>query len=477
MDDDRTLFKQLFDLVEGAVSPPLDRLVRSDEFADVTATWVRREQQIRRNAPKPNWPDLGQFAPAAVARSVARSMGPVVEGLAARASGPEAIDPSRWLPEPLAEKVRLETDRAVRRMRNGIAYLADDNPPLVAQTPRDLVWQNGKVCLYRYRSEQRRYRTPLLLVMSLVSKAYIFDLRPGSSFVEVLLDSGLDVYMLDWGVPDAAESQQTLELYCDQLLPDAVAQVVADSGSADLSLLGYCLGGVLTLLYAAAHLDAPIANLAVVATPVDFHKVGPMASMLRRGRLDVDDLLDETGNVPPEVLLQSFRMLDPLGDLSGLVGLLDRLWDDGHVLAYRTVTEWAHDQIPFPGALLRQLVRLFNRDNGFINDTVVYGGRRVSIADISCPVLCVQAERDHITPAESSDVLVDLVGSADTTKMSLPAGHVGIITGRRARTETMPAMAAWFVERSAPLTRRRTRPPKSGQAKAPSAARRPRRTS
>jgi polyhydroxyalkanoate synthase len=85
--------------------------------------------------------------------------------------------------------------------------------------------------------------------MSLVSKSYIFDLRPGASFVEVLLDQGLDVFMLDWGVPDERDAGNTLETYCDDYLPRAVRATLQASGARDVTVLGYCLGGVLTLLY------------------------------------------------------------------------------------------------------------------------------------------------------------------------------------------------------------------------------------
>jgi polyhydroxyalkanoate synthase subunit PhaC len=448
--EDRTLFKQFFDAMENAVSPNLDKWVRSDQFADATANWIKWQRHLHGNQSRPEPP----VKPREILRVLARAMMPIADGIDARLASPatqaatNADTSDDSTDDDASQRLRGDLDRSARRLRNGIVYFADADLPPVAQTPRDVVWQDGKARLYRYRSDERRHRTPLLLVMSLVSKAYIFDLRPGASFVEVLRDSGLDVYMLDWGTPDTRESDNTLETYVDEMIPDAVDAVLRESGAPDVSILGYCMGGVLALLYAAGHLDAPIRNLAAVATPVDFHKAGPMSTMLGRGRLDVDDIIDDTGNVPPATMLQSFQMLDPLGDVSGVVGLLDRMWDDDFIVAYRTITEWAHDQIPFPGDLLRQMVRLLNRDNGIVNDSLIFGDRPVSVGDITCPMLIVQADRDHITPPESSAPLGDLVGSTDLTRMVLPAGHVGIISGRTARAKTMPAMAAWFVERS-----------------------------
>ena len=292
--------------------------------------------------------------------------------------------------------------------------------------------------------------------MSLVSKSYIFDLRPGASFVEVLLDHGLDVFMLDWGIPDEREAGNTFETYCDDYLPRAVQATLHASGARDATVLGYCLGGVLALLYVGGHLDDPVRNLALVATPTDFHHVGPMSSMAASGRLEVDDFLDQSGNVPADAIVSSFRMLQPLGDLSSYVNLWHNLWDDEYLSSHQAIMGWAHDQIPLAGAFTRQMIRMLTRDNAIVNDSVVLGGRHVRVRDIACPVLSVMAEDDHITPPRAVGPLIDLVGSADKTEMRLPARHVGIIYGRRAVTKTMPAIAQWIVARSGPRRRART---------------------
>jgi polyhydroxyalkanoate synthase len=288
----------------------------------------------------------------------------------------------------------------------------------------------------------------VLLVMSLVSKAYIFDLRPGSSFVEVLLDHGLDVFMLDWGVPDERDAENTLETYCDEYLPAAVEATCTAAGSDDLTMLGYCFGGTLAMLYAAGHDDAPLRNLAVVATATDFTQLGPMSTVLAPGRLDADDLVDETGNVPAETITHGFRLLKPLGDVATYADLCANLWDDDYLESYQAIFGWARDQIPFPGATMRQVIRMFTRGNAIVDDTVRFGGRDVRFENITCPMLCVLSEQDHITPPEAVGPLLELVGSKDTTELRFPSGHVGLIVGRTAVRRNMPAIAAWIAERS-----------------------------
>ena len=119
----------------------------------------------------------------------------------------------------------------------------------LTQTPKETVWSAEKVELWRYPSDRRTIRTPLLFVHSLVSRSYVFDLVPGNSFVETMVDRGFDVYLVDWGVPDELEAGNTLETYTDGYLPTIVARGRASiSGSPDVNVFGYCFGGVLSLL-------------------------------------------------------------------------------------------------------------------------------------------------------------------------------------------------------------------------------------
>src|SRR5581483_8915106 len=176
-------------------------------------------------------------------------------------------------------------ERKILRTRNGLAYLAGANRPAMAQTPRDLVWQRDKARLWRYRSEERRWGPPILIVHSLVSKSYILDLLPGTSLIGYLLGEGFDVFLLDWVPPDPADAENTLETYADDYIPAATDAVLDEAGADEVTLIGYCFGGVLTLLVLAAHRDLPVRNLMVMATPCDYREMGFMSNMFRAGRL------------------------------------------------------------------------------------------------------------------------------------------------------------------------------------------------
>ena len=121
----------------------------------------------------------------------------------------------------------------------------------IGVTPKDVVWTHRKTTLYRYRSTRRTHALPVLLVFALINRPDIFDLRPGNSFVEYLLEEGYDVFLLDWGVPGDEDADMGLDNYvCDEL-PWAMRETLRASGQDELSLLGWCIGGTIVAMHAA----------------------------------------------------------------------------------------------------------------------------------------------------------------------------------------------------------------------------------
>jgi poly[(R)-3-hydroxyalkanoate] polymerase subunit PhaC len=351
-------------------------------------------------------------------------------------------------PTDLAARIRRDVERSVLRARNGIKYVTGIGRPPVGLSPKDTVWSRDKVQLWRFHNKARRYRPPLLLVMSLVSRSYIFDLRPGNSVVEYLLNQGLDVFGLDWGIPDEVEAGNTLETYCDDYLPRAVAATCAEAKTKDVTVLGYCFGGILSLIFGAAHPEAPVRNLISVATPFDNSKANAFVRVLDEGRLEPEELFDETGNVPPDVIASGFRLARPTAELSSYANLWENLWNDEFVLGYQTMDQWARDQIPFPGACFAQTTRMLNRENRLAKNTMRLGGRPINLKKIKWPFLNVIAEKDHLAPIEAASPLTAAVGSKDVEELRIPAGHVGLFVGRSAQKLALPKITEWIHRRS-----------------------------
>ena len=346
----------------------------------------------------------------------------------------------------------LQTDvvkRNLDRYQRGMDVLLDRDPPVVGATPKEIVYSKGTLRLYRYRPmTDEVYRIPVVLVMSLISKPYILDLSPGQSLVEYLLREGFDVFMLDWGVPRPEDSRLGLEYYVLESLPRNVEEVQKVTGEREVSLLGYCMGGLFTLMYNGIFHDAPVANMICAATPVDFDGMGLLRRWSDRRWFDVDRLVDTLGNIPPDLILRSFEMLRPAQRWAEYARLLDNLWNDLYVKNYRLFNRWIYDQIPFPGEAYRQFTKELMWENKLMKGQLTLDGRRVDTKAITCPVLHIMAQHDNIAPFDATQPLSTIVGSEDKEDVILKGGHVSLVAGRNAWFRLWPKLSEWLSVRS-----------------------------
>ncbi|MHB8576955.1 MAG: alpha/beta fold hydrolase, partial [Dehalococcoidia bacterium] len=216
---------------------------------------------------------------------------------------------------PMLRAWQAEMQRSLLQTTKTFEVLTSQQSARVGLTPKDVIWKKGVSALYHYRATTETVRPlPLLMVHSLISKPYILDLIPGNSFIEYLVSQGFDVYLIDWGTPRLEDKHLRLESYALDLIPECIDVMLETAGAEEFSLFGYCMGGLLALLYAATHPDAPIRNLITLATPVDFKNMGLQG--LWAQDLNVDRLVETFGNVPANMLMQSFRMLKPASEVS-----------------------------------------------------------------------------------------------------------------------------------------------------------------
>jgi len=357
--------------------------------------------------------------------------------------------PATLNPADLLTRVNRDVERSILRARNGIRYVRGSHRPALGMTPKEVVWKRDKAELWRYSGGDRRYGPPVVIVHSLVSRSYILDLRPGNSTVEYLTKAGLDVFMLDWGVPDELDADNDLERYVGWYLPRALDAARRVSGHEEVTLAGYCLGGVLAALYAAGHNDANVRNLILMATPVDYSEMGAMVALLREGRLEPDKLIDDTGNVPADALYSGFYMLAPTVEVAQKATLLENLWNDEFVDGFQAMATWSRDHVPFPGAAFRQLVDLLVRQNILMTGSMPLGPRVVDLAAVRGNVLNAMAERDNVVPPPAVEPVMQLVGDpARREELRLPGGHVTFGTGKSAFKHTMPKLTGWIIDHS-----------------------------
>ncbi|MFN3431133.1 MAG: class III poly(R)-hydroxyalkanoic acid synthase subunit PhaC, partial [Candidatus Sericytochromatia bacterium] len=359
-------------------------------------------------------------------------------------------DPTMLTTVDWIEKARAEFEKNLKRTEAAARYALQPQTAQVGQTPKDIVWTKNKAKLYRYHAQgERRHATPLLLVYALINKPYILDLAPGNSFVEYLVGQGYDVFMLDWGVPGEEDAGLTLDDYVLDYIPRAVKAVLKASGQSEFSLLGYCQGGTLSTLYAAAHPEAPIKNLILLTTPVDFDNAGLYTEWLNPKHFNVDRVAEAFPLVPADMLQLGSKLLKPLQNYVGPYMMLwDRLDDADFVQGWHVMNTWVDDGIPFAGAAYRQWVKDFYQGNKLIKGEVVLGGKQILLENIRCSLLVVYATLDHIVPQCQALPAMDLVGSDDKQALPVKAGHVGVVAGRSAKRNFFPQLDEWLSARS-----------------------------
>lgn len=348
----------------------------------------------------------------------------------------------------LFDQARTAFDRALQRNVKGLGYFASPAPVLGA-SPKDLLIQRGTMNLYHYRPmTDEVYRVPILLVMATTNRGYIFDMVPGQSLVEFLLKAGFDVFMLDWSPPRADERGLRIEDYVLDFLPSAIERVQQETGEADFTIAAYCFGGVLSLLWAALHPQAPMKNLVCFTTPIDFTQMEMFQAWADKRFFDVDRLVDTFGNCPADYLYSAFDMLRPGARIAGNIRLVDNLWNDEYVKSFRMFDRWASDMLPLAGEYFRQTVKALLWDNRLHHRTMEVGGRAVDLGVITAPFLHVTAEHDHIVPSGASAPLIDMIGSADKEQVTLKGGHVSLVAGGNAIRRLWPKLVDWLGARS-----------------------------
>ncbi|MCJ2176958.1 alpha/beta fold hydrolase [Novosphingobium album (ex Hu et al. 2023)] len=349
--------------------------------------------------------------------------------------------------EDIARRIELEIDRALKRNIRGLDFLIADREP-VGTMPKSAIYRSGTAVLYRYEPVlDEVYRKPLLIVSPPSNRGYIFDLAPGQSFVEYMLRRGYDIYNLDWNPPRRDEAELGLSDYVNRFLPESLAAIAGITGEKGISLAGYCMGGTLAVMHAALHPKA-IRNLIAFATPLDFNFMKLFQSWADKRYFDVELLVSKLGIIPADVMLGAFDLSRPANRTAGRMTLWNNMWNDDFVKSYRMFDRWAAETLPLPGAYFRELITQLMWENALANGTMEIAGRRVDLSRITCPILNIVAQHDHIVSHEATRPLMEMTGSKQRHEIVSKGGHVSLVAGPAAVKRLWPLIDEWLGEKS-----------------------------
>lgn len=312
---------------------------------------------------------------------------------------------------------------------------------------RDAVFRAEKTVLWRYRPlAEDAGLPPLVICYALVNRPYMMDLQPDRSLIRGLLARGLDVYLIDWGYPDAGDCELALDDYINRYLGACIDHARGARGArgvAAVNLLGVCQGGTMSLCHTALH-PARVRNLVTMVTPVDFQTADNLLSKWVR-KVDVDRMVEVLGNIPGALLNATFLSLMPLKlTIQKYAGIADIANDPEALANFLRMERWIHDSPDQAGRAFAEFIRWFFQENRLMRGGLAIGGQAVDPRRISCPLLNIYATGDHLVPPSASRALADLTGSRDYSEFEFEGGHIGVYVSRRAQELLPRTIAEWL---------------------------------
>jgi len=346
------------------------------------------------------------------------------------------------------EWLRLDVAQLQQRATELLGNLASIRSVEIGTAPKDAVYCEDKLTLYRYRAVNAASpRGPAVLICyAMINRPYMMDLQPDRSLIRRLLEHGVDVFLIDWGTPGGADRFLDLNDYVNRYLLHCVDAVCKLRGETQVNLVGVCQGGALSLCFTSLH-PQRVRNLITMVTPVDFHTADDMLSQWVR-QLDVKALVAAHGNVPGDWLNVGFATLMPFRLLSQkYMTLLDTVGDRDKLENFLRMEKWIFDSPDQPGAAFEEFVTLLYQQNRLIKDELQIGGRMVKLDTIKQPILNVYATEDHLVPPAASRCLQQYVSSKDYAELAVNGGHIGLYVSGKAQVIVPDTIAQWLRER------------------------------
>ena len=327
----------------------------------------------------------------------------------------------------------------------------------VGQTPSNVVYEENKLELLHYDAEaagievpdKEKEDVPILIVYALINRPYILDLQEERSVVRRLLEAGHDVYLIDWNEPSRLDQHLTLDDYVNRYMDNCVDVVRDRSGQDAINILGYCMGGTMSVMYTALHKEK-VNTLGLMAAGLCFdHTGGVLEEWGSEEYYSPQDVVDTFGNVPADMLDIGFALMDPVENyVTKYIRFAENMENEGFVENFGRMEQWLGDGIDVAGEAYVQFLEDVYQDNKLYRNELELDGKHVDLDNIDMPVLQLMGEYDHLIPPEASKPFNDVIASDDTRTIEFSTGHIGLSVSSSTHADLWPEVAEWYSERS-----------------------------
>lgn len=346
-------------------------------------------------------------------------------------------------PDAFCQALAAEGRRRVDTFLRGIEVYRD-HPYRRKLPPVPVVWQEGTTRILDYSqadySQAGAGGLPVLVIPSLINRAYILDLTARRSFMRYLGEKGFRPFLVDWDAPGAEEQSFGLDDYVAGRLGRVLDAVTAMAGPP--VLVGYCMGGLLALAIGAIR-PADVRGLALLATPWDFHAAGqPQGRMVESLRQPFEHAIAMFGGLPVDVLQGLFTALDPASIERKFCAFSRLKANSAKARNFVALEDWLNDGVPLAAKVARECLFGWYIDNRPARGQWMIGGTAVLPQHFHRPTLAVIPAHDRIVPPASAMALAEAL--PQVSRKILSTGHIGMIAGTSAKTNVYRYIAEWL---------------------------------
>ena len=360
------------------------------------------------------------------------------------------------IPKNLEPVIQDQLEKTLLRAINGLEVLIkkDIRPP--SNTNKKLLYQEKYISLYHYLPKNESvYSVPIVLVPPLMITTDIFDLVQGHSLANMLIENGFNVYLIDFGKPDQNDAHLKLDDYILNFLYRAVHMSKKHSNADHMTLLGYCLGGTFSTIYASVSLNIKndIKNVINIAGPIDLKYLSFFNLLFKPFKNEWFGLIDKFGVVPKELLTFIFNIADPASYLRRPFNLINKAWDRNFVIKYQALNSFFNNFQSLPAATFKQCFEIIS-SNDLISGKLKLLDQNINLSNLQANYLAFGGSSDTFIPPDSVRAVQKHISSKDFQYMELPFGHLSIMGSERAKDTVWKTCVDWLKTRSGELVGR-----------------------
>ncbi|MCD2105896.1 alpha/beta fold hydrolase [Rhodococcus erythropolis] len=325
--------------------------------------------------------------------------------------------------------------------RNAWGLSFGDGVEKAERTPSVLISEGPHRDLYRFGALWTPKGKPVLLVPPLAVSADCYDLRSGQSLAAHLLGGGNTPYLLDYGTMRYSDRGMGFEAWVDDIIPEAIRSISDLHDGAAVSVIGWSLGGTMSLLTSSAHPDLRVASITAIGTPIDYTKIPAISPLRLIGKYTGDTPLTSAtnlvGGLPAPLVQASYKVTALQREVLKPWFIVRNLHDTETLARMESIDKFMAAMPGYPGKAFQQICEQLMLGNNLFNDAITLAGREIKLSALKVPVLAIGGTTDVIAPIASAEAITSVLTGAPSVRFEeAPGSHLGLVAGPTARDST-----------------------------------------